>query len=366
MHDGIYENQDRLGLPLLFALAGALGLSEAGLRNALVTRRIRAQGPQRLPRRRAQRRERNADILHQWSSTRRTLRIRRLVAAIESRIAKHAVIAAEAFYRRTFGASARFEIDPTTTWYLIKMMARAIRETGCGARPAHDRAGGTAAPPILSARPFGHPGGKLGAAGRHLRDRAGTLDHRRRFPASSRTISMSRSRRTCCVVAGLRRLPAAARGAAIHRLEIPHGRFERRIRLPAARLELDRSELANGCLFVQPDEAILRANGEDHGRQQQAQSQPSKSEPHPPLPPERSSSCRCARRCCFPAWCCRSRSGGRPPSLPLRRRSAANGCSASCCRPIPSSRIRTPEHLHASALPRRSSATSPRRTARTT
>jgi protein-disulfide isomerase len=36
MHDGIFENQDRLGLPLLFALAGALGLSEAGLRNALV------------------------------------------------------------------------------------------------------------------------------------------------------------------------------------------------------------------------------------------------------------------------------------------------------------------------------------------
>jgi protein-disulfide isomerase len=37
MHDGIYENQDQLGLPLLFALAGALGLSESGLRNALVT-----------------------------------------------------------------------------------------------------------------------------------------------------------------------------------------------------------------------------------------------------------------------------------------------------------------------------------------
>ena len=36
MHDGIFENQDRLGLPLLFALAGALGLSEASLREALV------------------------------------------------------------------------------------------------------------------------------------------------------------------------------------------------------------------------------------------------------------------------------------------------------------------------------------------
>jgi protein-disulfide isomerase len=37
MHDGIYENQDQLGLPLLFALAGALGLSEVELRDALET-----------------------------------------------------------------------------------------------------------------------------------------------------------------------------------------------------------------------------------------------------------------------------------------------------------------------------------------
>jgi protein-disulfide isomerase len=36
MHDGIYENQDRLGVPLLFALVGMLGLSEEGLREALV------------------------------------------------------------------------------------------------------------------------------------------------------------------------------------------------------------------------------------------------------------------------------------------------------------------------------------------
>src|SRR5208337_2110232 len=37
MHDGIYENQDRLGPPLLFALAGALELSEFELRNALAS-----------------------------------------------------------------------------------------------------------------------------------------------------------------------------------------------------------------------------------------------------------------------------------------------------------------------------------------
>jgi protein-disulfide isomerase len=37
MHDGIYENQDRLSPPLLFALARALGLSELELRNDLVS-----------------------------------------------------------------------------------------------------------------------------------------------------------------------------------------------------------------------------------------------------------------------------------------------------------------------------------------
>jgi len=51
-------------------------------------------------------------------------------------------------------------------------------------------------------------------------------------------------------VTGQRRLPAAARAAVIHRLEIPHGRFERQIQLPSARLTLGRSELVNGCLVV--------------------------------------------------------------------------------------------------------------------
>jgi protein-disulfide isomerase len=35
MHDGIFENQDRLGLPFLFAAAETLGLSQQGLRDAL-------------------------------------------------------------------------------------------------------------------------------------------------------------------------------------------------------------------------------------------------------------------------------------------------------------------------------------------
>jgi len=51
-------------------------------------------------------------------------------------------------------------------------------------------------------------------------------------------------------IAGQRRLPAEMRGAAIHRLEIPQGRFERRLRLPVTRLTLNRSELASGCLVL--------------------------------------------------------------------------------------------------------------------
>lgn len=36
MHDELYDNQQRLGLPLYFALAGVLGLSELELRESLI------------------------------------------------------------------------------------------------------------------------------------------------------------------------------------------------------------------------------------------------------------------------------------------------------------------------------------------
>ena len=52
------------------------------------------------------------------------------------------------------------------------------------------------------------------------------------------------------VISGIRHLPALARGAAIQRLEIPYGRFERQVRLPSGRFELGHPELANGCLFI--------------------------------------------------------------------------------------------------------------------
>jgi HSP20 family protein len=52
------------------------------------------------------------------------------------------------------------------------------------------------------------------------------------------------------VIAGTRRFPTLSGDAVIHRLEIPHGRFERRIRISASRLRIDRSELLNGCLVL--------------------------------------------------------------------------------------------------------------------
>jgi HSP20 family molecular chaperone IbpA len=52
------------------------------------------------------------------------------------------------------------------------------------------------------------------------------------------------------LIAGVRRLPFDSRQASVHRLEIPYGRFERRIRMPAVPLQLSRSELERGCLHV--------------------------------------------------------------------------------------------------------------------
>jgi HSP20 family molecular chaperone IbpA len=59
------------------------------------------------------------------------------------------------------------------------------------------------------------------------------------------------------VIAGERVLPAGS--ALIHRLEIPHGRFERRIVLPAS-VRLVTRELEDGCLVL-----TLR-KGDEHER----------------------------------------------------------------------------------------------------
>jgi HSP20 family molecular chaperone IbpA len=56
------------------------------------------------------------------------------------------------------------------------------------------------------------------------------------------------------VVAGLRAFPCRETGAHIHRIEIPYGRFERRISLPLhdpyLPMELVQKELAEGVLTL--------------------------------------------------------------------------------------------------------------------
>jgi HSP20 family molecular chaperone IbpA len=52
------------------------------------------------------------------------------------------------------------------------------------------------------------------------------------------------------IVRGERSLPTNSRRAAIRRLEIPYGRFERRIALPAGAFELIEQQLEHGCLVL--------------------------------------------------------------------------------------------------------------------
>jgi HSP20 family molecular chaperone IbpA len=52
------------------------------------------------------------------------------------------------------------------------------------------------------------------------------------------------------VFSGTRVLPAEMQTAIIHRLELPQGRFERRIRLPAGRYGAVHRSAADGCLLI--------------------------------------------------------------------------------------------------------------------
>jgi len=52
------------------------------------------------------------------------------------------------------------------------------------------------------------------------------------------------------VVAGVRALPAELATAVIHRLELPQGRFERRIPLPAGHYGAVRRATVQGCVLI--------------------------------------------------------------------------------------------------------------------
>lgn len=52
------------------------------------------------------------------------------------------------------------------------------------------------------------------------------------------------------LVRGERPMPALVNRAAIHRLEIPYGRFERRLTLPPGRYRLHEQFVEDGCLML--------------------------------------------------------------------------------------------------------------------
>jgi HSP20 family molecular chaperone IbpA len=55
------------------------------------------------------------------------------------------------------------------------------------------------------------------------------------------------------IIAGTRLLPRELQTAVIHRLELPQGRFERRVRLPGGRYKNVRRSASCGCLLITLD-----------------------------------------------------------------------------------------------------------------
>jgi HSP20 family molecular chaperone IbpA len=62
-------------------------------------------------------------------------------------------------------------------------------------------------------------------------------------------------------ISGARVLPQELRTAVIHRLELPQGRFERNIPLPAGVYEPPRTGVANGCLVIRLPKAQRQRSG---------------------------------------------------------------------------------------------------------
>jgi HSP20 family molecular chaperone IbpA len=52
------------------------------------------------------------------------------------------------------------------------------------------------------------------------------------------------------IVAGRRPMPGRSSRMMLRRLEIPHGHFERQLKLPQGRYEIGQRELRNGCLVL--------------------------------------------------------------------------------------------------------------------
>ena len=60
------------------------------------------------------------------------------------------------------------------------------------------------------------------------------------------------------LIAGVRVFPPELQTAVIHRLELPQGRFERRVRLPAGTYSDVRRTSIDGCLLIKLEKAEAR------------------------------------------------------------------------------------------------------------
>ncbi len=147
------------------------------------------------------------------------------------------------------------------------------------------------------------------------------------------------------VIAGTRVLPPELQTAIIHRLELPQGRFYRRLRLPPGRYSGVRRAAADGCLLITLAESGSLVVAD------MSKCRPRKGLPSaaalPPLAVRRADHRAGAQhRAVSRHWCCRSRSAGRSRSPRPSRRCASSARSASCCSATPRSTIRAAIDLH--------------------
>ena len=84
------------------------------------------------------------------------------------------------------------------------------------------------------------------------------------------------------LISGSRTYPEEMQTAIIHRLELPQGRFERRVRLPAGRYSAIHRSASNGHLLI----TLAKIGGLQWLTPQRAPKRPLARRPSPPLPPD--------------------------------------------------------------------------------
>ena len=68
------------------------------------------------------------------------------------------------------------------------------------------------------------------------------------------------------LIAGTREVPPGMHTAVIHRLELPQGRFERRVRVPGGPCENAQRSVANGCLLIRLGKESVGAHAGERTR----------------------------------------------------------------------------------------------------